>query len=69
MLYETYVCGTDRWGKVYPRHHLYAVGSVQIVVNEYRFMYPEVVHVNVDIAIPMADSIGGTNGPEIGYRD
>lgn len=51
-LYEAYLVGTDRRGKVYPRMHLFSVACVQVMLAEYLRKYPTVIHVNMDIAIP-----------------
>lgn len=48
---EYYICGTDRTGKVYPREHGMGTQCVQYVINMYRIKYPDVCHVNVDIAL------------------
>lgn len=48
---EYYVCGTTRKGEVLPRHHGMTTLCIQSVLNHYKVMCPDCVHINIDIAL------------------
>lgn len=51
---EAMVYGTDRTGKVYPKVHYKDVNlsEVSVLISQYRIIYKQCIHVNIDIAFP-----------------
>lgn len=63
-MFEAYIKGTGDDGKQYPLEHMASTICIQHMVDEYCAKYPPVVHIHMNIALPVVtpSSSGKTYG-------